>query len=372
MTKRSPGGELPSKSPGVGTPSFPPPRYWSTMRRPRDSEWMTLRRCLALLQRLLRGPATKADLIEAVRANVGAEAYVPNAETERISALQKDLRERLPQYLGAEVRFDRRAGVYELAALSGLPGFDLSDEALAALAFLEDAFQAGAPNHEKVTALRNHLLACLPEDRRRQLTRQRVAPRVDLRRLDAGIIAQAVEERVERALISRRLLRFSYRSPLYEDGLPRRHTVEPYELTFDTKRRHQYLYAFCRRMEGPEGSHEVQQYIYYRLDRILADGIEVMESKLGPVAPRGKRYELVYRLTPAVARLGEVTQHFEEMQVTLEADGSAEVRAETNNLFFAVRTLLHYGQNCQVLGGPEALREMQEIVQEMAKMYETS
>ena len=259
-----------------------------------------------------------------------------------------------------------------LGEFSGLPGFDLSDEALAALAFLEDTFQVGTPHYEQILALRNHLHACLPEERRRALARQRVAPRIDLRRLDDGVIAPMVEERVERALVSRRLLRFSYRSPLYEDGLARRHTVEPYELTFDTKRRHQYLYAFCRRMDGLEGSQEVRQYIYYRLDRILPDGIEVLESKLAPTAPRSKRYELVYRLAPAVARLGEVTQHFEEMQVTLEADGSAEVRAETDNIFFAVRTLLHYGQNCQVLGGPEALREMRAIVQGMAKLYENS
>ncbi len=342
------------------------------MRRSRDSEWMTMRRCLALLQRLLRGPATKAELMTAVRDQVGDEAYLTNPSTGRSSAFEKDINQRLPEHLGVEVRFDRSSGAYKLAALSGLPGFDLSDDALAALAFLEDTFQAGAPHHEKVLALHNHLHACLPEARRRELARQRVALRVDLRRLDAGVIAPVVEERVERAITSRRLLRFSYRSPLYEDGLPRRHTVEPYELTFDTQRRHQYLYAFCRQTDGPEGSQDVRQYIHYRLDRILADGIEVLESKLAPTGPRGKRYQLVYRLAPAVARLGEVTQHFEEMQVTLEADGSAEVRAETGNLFFAVRTLLHYGQNCQVLGGPEALREMRAIVQEMARLYEIS
>lgn len=342
------------------------------MRRSRDSEWMTMRRCLALLQRLLRGPATKAELMAAVHDQVGDEAYLTNPSTRRSSAFEKDIYQRLPEHLGTEVRFDRRAGVYELVGLSGLPGFDLSDDALEALAFLEDTFQAGTPHHEKVMALRHHLHACLPEARRRELARQRVALRVDLRRLDAGVIAPVVEERVERALASRRLLRFFYRSPLYEDGLPRRHDVEPYELTFDTQRRHHYLYAFCRQTSGPEGGQDVRQYIYYRLDRILADGIEVLESKLAPTGPRGKRYQLVYRLAPAVARLGEVTQHFDEMQVTLEADGSAEVRAETGNLFFAVRTLLHYGQNCQVLGGPEALREMREIVQAMAQLYENS
>jgi len=337
-----------------------------------DTEAMTLKRCLILLQRLLRGPATKTELIAAVRYHLGDDTYSVNPDTQRISAFEKDMRTRLQYFLGANARFNRRTGCYELVEFSGLPGFDLSDEALEALIFLENTFQPGAPHYEKVQTLRNQLYACLPEERRAELVRQRVALRIDLRRLDLRPIASRVEDKVEQALVKRRLLRFNYRSPLYEDGQARRHTVEPYDLTFDTRRRHQYLYAFCRRMDGPEGEQTVQRYIYYRMDRILPDGIEVLESKLAPHGPRSKRYPLIYRLSPQVARLGEVTQHFDEMQVTLEADGSATVQVEVDNIFFAVRTLLHYGQNCQVLGGPEALREMREIVQGMAELYETS
>lgn len=340
------------------------------MHRSRDSEWMTLNRCLALLQRLLQGPASRAELVKAACQAVGEEAYGSDPSSGRLSAFEKDINSRLRRYLGARVSFNRRTGLYELQEFSGLPGFDLPDEALAALAFLQDTFAPGTPHHERVQALTNHLHACLPEERRQALAQQRVAPRVDLRRLDPGAIAPRVEQQIGRALTQRRLLRFTYRSPLYEDGLPRRHTVEPYDLIFDTQRRHQYLYAFCREVDGgPEGHQTVRNYIHYRMDRILSEGIEVLESKLAPQAPRAKRYRLVYRLMPAIARHGEVTQHFEEMQVTLEADGSAVVEATVDNLFFAVHTLLHYGDNCQVLGGPEALREMRAIVQGMAKLY---
>lgn len=335
-----------------------------------DNDAMTLKRCLVLLQRLLRGPATKGELVATVRHHLGAEAYLANPDTQRISAFEKDMRTRLWRFLKAEARFNRQTECYELVEFSGLPGFDLSDDALAALVFLESAFQPGAPHYEKIQALRNQLHASLSEERRQDLAHQRVALRVDLRRLDPHAIDPRVESKVEQALIRRRLLRFNYRSPIYEDGQPRRHTVEPYDLTFDTRRRHHYLYAFCRHISGPEGEQSFQQYIYYRLDRILPEGLEVLESKLAPQGPRSKRYLLIYRLSSQVARLGEVTQHFDEMQVTLEADGSATVQVEVNNIFFAVRTLLHYGQNCQVLGGPEALREMREIVQGMAKLYE--
>lgn len=336
------------------------------LTRSRDSEWFVMRRCLALLGRLLRGPASRQELIQVVRDATGADTYAPNQETKRISAFEQDINRRLREQFDAVVRYNRRTGMYELDGLEQLPGFDIPDEALSALAFLEDTFAPGTPHHEQIKALYNHLHACLPEQRRQTLARLRVASKVDLRRLDAGSISPIAEKKVEQAVLKRRLLQFYYRSPLYEDGVPRRHTVEPYELTFDPRRGHQYLYAFCREVDG----HAAGLYIYYRLDRILPERIELLETKLAPTAPRAKRYQLIYRLSPQVARLGEVTQHFEEMQVTEEADGAALVHAETDNLFFAVRTLLHYGQHCQVLGGPEAQREMREIVQGMVKLYE--
>lgn len=327
-----------------------------------------MRRCLALLGRLLRGNASKQALIQAVREATGDETYMGNPDTQRISAFEQDIGRRLAEHFGAGVRFNRHSGLYELVEFDELPGFDLPDEALAALAFLANTFGPGTPHHETIQILYNHLQACLPESRREALARQRSAFRMDLRRLDSAATSPLVEEKVAQAVLKRRLLRFYYRSPLYEDGVPRRHTVEPYDLTFDVRRGHQYLYAFCRQIDNQAA----RIYIYYRLDRIVAEGLELLETKLAPVAPRARQHQLVYRLSPQVARLGEVTQHFEAMQVTHNADGSMLVEATTDNLFFAVRTLLHYGQHCQVLGGPEALREMREIVQGMAKMYENS
>lgn len=338
------------------------------LTRSRDSEWFVMRRCLALLGRLLRGPASRQELIQAVRDATDDDTYVANPETKRISAFEQDVNRRLSGQFGAVARYNRRTSMYELETLEQLPGFDIPDDALAALAFLEDTFGPGTPHHEQINVLYNHLHACLPEQRRQSLARLRVASTVDLRRLDSGAISPMVEEKVEQAVLKRRLLRFYYRSPLYEDGVPRRHTVEPYELTFDARRGHQYLYAFCREVDGQTA----RLYIYYRLDRILPERIELLETKLAPTAPRAKRYQLVYRLSPQVARLGEVTQHFEEMQVTQEADGSVLVETTTDSIFFAVRTLLHYGQHCQVLGGIDALREMQIIVQAMARLYEDS
>jgi predicted DNA-binding transcriptional regulator YafY len=51
-------------------------------------------------------------------------------------------------------------------------------------------------------------------------------------------------------------------------------------------------------------------------------------------------------------------------------DGSVVVHGETEDVFWAVRALLHYGPNCQVLGGERMRAEMVRVVREMAKVYE--
>ena len=165
-----------------------------------------MRRCLALLGRLLRGPASKRDLIQAVRDATGADTYVVNRETGRISAFEQDINRRLDEHFEAVVRYHRHSGLYELVEFAELPGFDLPDEGLAALAFLEDTFGPDTPHHEEIKALRNHLLACLPQQRRMALTNQRVAPTVDLRRLDSGVISPIVQEKVEQAVLKLSLI----------------------------------------------------------------------------------------------------------------------------------------------------------------------
>ena len=71
-----------------------------------------------------------------------------------------------------------------------------------------------------------------------------------------------------------------------------------------------------------------------------------------------------YRLSPVIARLG-VSEHFENQQVVTCEDGSAIVCAETDDLFDAMKTLLFYGENCEVLGGEELLAAYRETITAM-------
>jgi predicted DNA-binding transcriptional regulator YafY len=128
------------------------------------------------------------------------------------------------------------------------------------------------------------------------------------------------------------------------------------------------LRAYCRRVEGPEGTTYPEAHRTYRLGRIQA--VEVLPEKLPPMAPSAPRYKVEYELAPQIARFG-ITRHpqIEVQEVEQREDGSAIVRGETESVFWAVQALLHYGANWRVLGGAEVRREMQRVVQEMASVY---
>jgi hypothetical protein len=108
----------------------------------------------------------------------------------------------------------------------------------------------------------------------------------------------------------------------------------------------------------------------YRLGRILPDEIEVLPDKLPPTPPKRPRHELEYLLAPEIARLGQVSRHFDDMTVhPPDADGWVRVTAKTDDLFAAVQTLLSYGARCLVIGDAEARRMLEENIATLAKLY---
>jgi hypothetical protein len=64
------------------------------------SSWLTFRRRLLLVRMLLRGPASSADLIAAVQAELGDEGYPPAAA----AALKHDLDSLKAEY-GCQIAF---------------------------------------------------------------------------------------------------------------------------------------------------------------------------------------------------------------------------------------------------------------------------
>jgi predicted DNA-binding transcriptional regulator YafY len=337
----------------------------STTRK--DTETV-VRRCLAQLRRLQRGPATRDELIEAARATVGRDAYGDAIGRALDKRFEGD-KHRLRDWLGLEWYYSRRAGTYEIVDVWE-PLLDLSDEALAAIAFLQETFDPSTPMHDAVQNLLGSLVGYLSPERRGDLERQRTALQVEWGQRDDDVIPPDVQAGLSRAYVERRLVAFDYLSPGHADGVPRRHVVEPWEPFFDAVRGHYYLRGYCRYSDGPLGRRSQNRYIRYRLGRM--SNLEVLPPKLPPSPPKAPRVELVYQLAPKIARRGEVTRHPGITILATEAqpDGSLIVRAETEDAWWAVRTLLHYGPNCQVLGGGEALWEMRRTVREMGRVYE--
>lgn len=325
----------------------------------RTSTWLKVQRCVIILRRLQRGPATRDELIQTVEASIDGPAYGKASE----KALRRDLKE-LRATFGLTIQL--RQGAYRLDEVGRLPLLDLPDDALEVLAFLYETFKPDAPEGEEVRRLLDTLTSYLPEERRHEVRRLRTIPRIELQRVDEGDIDDEVWDTIEYAVVKRRQLAFDYLSPRHEEPEPRHHLVEPYDLYFDDG--HYYLDAYCLRWSGPLGARDHHDYIQYRVDYIVPGSAEVRPDKLGPGRRTPRTYTLRYELAPVIAR-GGVSRRFPETEVKIRDDGWAEVAATITNPFMAARRLLSYGAGCRVLGPAEVVRIIEEAVQGMAEVY---
>lgn len=325
-----------------------------------------VQRSLVILRQLQHAPATKSALMEYVMIEVEHGAYTddPKRATKQF---ERDI-DRLRTW-GVNIT-TKHPHEYHLVSYGDFSPVSLTDEELNTVAFLLETFAPGAPQAEAVQRLLQRVLDWIPLGQRDAIGLNRQRLRVDLRRRDEDYILPAVQMAVDKAHNERRRLRFWYRSPGQADGEPRRHTVEPWYLHFDTMRRHLYLDGYRLHVSGPLGEWPQPRWQKYRLGRILPDEIEVLPDKLPPTPPKRPRHELEYLLAPEIARLGQVSRHFDDMTVhPPDAEGWVRVTAKTDDLFMAVQTLLSYGARCRVIGGAEARQMMEENVAALAKLY---
>lgn len=125
------------------------------------SSWLTFRRRLLLVRTLLRAPATSAELIAAINAELGEQGY-PEAAA---AALKHDFDALKGEY-GCVITYDRPNRLYHLADLGELALLDLPDPFLEALAFLEASFPEGSglPEHANLRALLERVVLLLPPE----------------------------------------------------------------------------------------------------------------------------------------------------------------------------------------------------------------
>ncbi|MCB0044304.1 MAG: WYL domain-containing protein [Caldilineaceae bacterium] len=329
---------------------------------------VTLPRILSLLRCLQIAPGSRDNLMDRVGVDFDPDAYWGKDGTVDRKRFENDIK----RLRDLDVDILYADGEYHLRGYGDFSPVTLGDNELDTLAFLAETFSPEAPHHRQVDALLRRIYDWLPESRRDSIPLRRRRLQIDLNRRDSDEIAPRVQQILDQA-VGKRLIRFAYRSPGQADGELRFHTVEPWSTYFDTTRRHFYLDAFRREVDGPYGRWRETAWVQYRPARIVPESLETLPNRLPPEPPRRPRIRLEYLLAPDIARLGEITRHFAETEIHgEEADGWVRVTAQTDNLFSAVRLLLSYGPNCRVIGGPEARREMARLTQKMAELYADS
>lgn len=332
----------------------------------RGSDWRSFRRCLAIARRLLKGPATPAELIQFVL-DVEGEAAYSSEKSAREKAFKRD-RESLRARLGVDFSYSPTAGTYTLTDPGPVFQFELSEASIRAVALLNQTFGGQVGEHSEIQNFLEELTAALPLETRRGLENP-VVP-LDLALLqsvDPNGISQQVWTTAWRAVKTHRRLSFNYLSPTYADRRTRFHDVMPYRIQYQWG--HWYLRAYRVLRRDLDGQEDRQgAHLRYRLSYVQDDAqLSVSPSRMSE-PPRPPRYRVHYRLLPPLSR-GVISQHFDEMQVKLLEDESVEVTGWCDDDWQAGRTLLSYGQYCVVLGGAEVLDWMERTIRGMKMNY---
>lgn len=329
------------------------------------SSWLTFRRRLLLVRLLLRGPATAAELIDAVQAELGDEGYPPAAA----SALKHDLDSLKSEY-GCRIVYQRHEATYALVDLGDLALLDLPDECMEALAFLDASFPAGSalPEHANIRTLLDRVIVLLPMARQEQHRNRRTTLSLHLPggsgKIDSNVLAT-----VKRAIDQRRELTFRYWST-FDTESPRTHRVAPYRIFFRPEG-HGYLDATLLEVKPP-GNETIHAAIDYRLDRIVPGTLQILPQMLPPERIQPRTYNLRYWLHPVVGRRRDVAAYFPNTQITYHNDGSAIVTAQVTNLWQTRQVLLRYGDACRVLGPPELVDLFRKTAAGLADLYGTT
>ena len=206
-----------------------------------SNDWRAFRRCLAILQRLHKGPATSQELIAHVIEVEGQDAYSTSLSA-REKAFKRD-RESLRQRLGVEFEYSPSTRQYQLTDPGDFFYLDFSDAGIRAVALLSETFAGQVGEHSEIQNFLDELVMRLPAASRRLLETASLQVNLELlQKVDSNGIPERVWNSVRRAVREKRKLCFQYISPSYSDGLKRYHEVLPYRIQYQWG--HWYLRAY--------------------------------------------------------------------------------------------------------------------------------
>lgn len=324
----------------------------------RRSSLLTFYRRLWLVRRLVRGAATARELIADARRAFDDEIYPPNAT----AALHHDF-DALRELFYCTIKRTHH-GRYALVDYGYLALFDLSDEELATFSFLVALFSDNiTPNAHDVQHLLQRMIALLPAERRAVLEHTTAHLQIETpatTTLPDGELLKRLQ-----TTLGRHYIRFRYRSTHSPAQIEEDHRVAPYRLL--VRDGHTYLEAFC--LSAPHSA-IINHYVTYRVDRIVAGSLVVEPKRLPPIAPPRKTWQIRYRLAAHVARQRDIALWFTNSSVTFLPDGSAEITAQTTDLWQARQVLLRYREHCQVIEPAELVDMIRTSLQKMQEYYQ--
>jgi len=316
------------------------------------------RRRKALLVLLHKGPQRYDELISAID-HAGLFSYDREEDREKIKLQQRyQFRRDLSALrLHYQIEFDTHQKRYHL--LETPFGLSFDQKRIAAFALALNTFQQMTISYANdVQDLFSFLLSRLPEDQQKAIVEQRSALNIEFHeKTDYSNIDPSTLNEIERAILRRQQLEFTYRSP--RKGEEVRHVIEPQPLTY--KDGHIYLHGW---------SVAYQNDLHFRLDYILPSTAKMLNKRISQLPPSQRTYILRYHLTPMIAR-NSVSEQFPKQKTEKHPDGSATITAKVDNLFDVRQIMLKYGENCTVESPPELVKMMQPVATHFARTYLT-
>ncbi len=144
----------------------------------RGSEWVSLRRCLAIVRRLQMGPARPSELIAFVSKTVGERAY-PVSSSAREKAFKRD-RENLRKRLAVEFSYSALSGTYTLLDAGPLLKLYLSETSLRAIYLLSQSFGGHVGEQSNIQTFLSEIFSYLSADAKTHLEAPEMGVALDL------------------------------------------------------------------------------------------------------------------------------------------------------------------------------------------------
>lgn len=307
-------------------------------------------RAITMVKALQEADLARDQLIALVIAEVGDNAYgdSPADAFDRDRGYLADL--------GFALHYSRSMNTYHLDPHNPLLRLPLSESDGRLLALIREAFRE-TPYAADVDSLITRIIPHLGPDAQAAAASDPILTIVLASADGLGPNAASLQT-VQQAIYKQQALEFDYRSSRAQ-GL-KRHVVQPYD-SLEFRDGHVYFAAHSL----------VTGYDYeYRVDRIDPRTARLRPQKLAERRRQRQPLTLRYRLSARIASYGasrRFPNHQEERLPNGDVIVTAEIDRET--LFWASKTLLKYGENCEVLAPPELVAEMRRVARAMVFTY---